>query len=416
VNAPFEPAHSRFGGSVATRVIRCPASVLLIEKVPESLRKISSDAMRGTALHAVMAIALGDNPPALEDFIGQTFGDYTVTADDVKTALRQVLAYVDKLLDTPGAEYFLEHRVRFPGVVGAFGTADLIARVDNTIYVIDFKFGAGVRVTAVYADGDDDVLNAQLMFYATSARNSLRSFFVGVERINLVILQPMSIEPDAEMVSSVEVSHEELDAFVVAFRAACDEALSGEPRLARGDWCRFCAARPICPEHTAPLLDLSMFMVPAPTPVISGIPTKEMYLQLLADGLDLVDAVKDISRELHSQAKAALQSGDVVPGYTLTAGRAERHWHNETAAHAALRRLGLDYDDIVVETMRSPRQVEIRAKARGLRVPPELIGSHRSGVSLVRAENARAPVPGRDEIVRSFSRALEKALQGGGHE
>ena len=32
-------------------------------------------------------------------------------------------------------------------------------------------------------------------------------------------------------------------------------------------------------------------------------------------------------------------------------------------------------DDVLVETMRSPKQVEIRAKARGLKVPPEFIVS-----------------------------------------
>jgi hypothetical protein len=63
--------------------------------------------------------------------------------------------------------------------------------------------------------------------------------------------------------------------------------------------------------------------------------------------------------------------------------------------------------------MRSPKQVELRAKARGLEIPKELIGSRRSGVSLVRSENAHAPVPGRVEIARTFSEAL-KALQGGG--
>jgi len=75
-------------------------------------------------------------------------------------------------------------------------------------------------------------------------------------------------------------------------------------------------------------------------------------------------------------------------------------------------RLGLTRDDVVAATMRSPKQVELRAKARGLKIPQELIASHRSGVSLTRCENARAPVPGRGEIVRSFSAAL-KAFQGG---
>ena len=138
------------------------------------------------------------------------------------------------------------------------------------------------------------------------------------------------------------------------------------------------------------------------------------YSALLAAGLDLVDAIKDIRTALHDQAKRALQNGDVVPGYTLSAGRAERHWRDENAAIAALTSLGLARDDVVAETMRSPKQVELRAKARGLKIPQELIVSHRSGVSLVRSENARAPVPGRGEIVRVVFRGT-RSLPGGRH-
>jgi hypothetical protein len=134
---------------------------------------------------------------------------------------------------------------------------------------------------------------------------------------------------------------------------------------------------------------------------------------VLADGLNLVDAIKDIRTALHDQAKAALENGDAVPGYALSAGRAERHWRDdERATIAALEDLGLARSDVVAEELRSPKQVEIRAKARGLKVPSEFIVSRRSGVSLVRAENAHAPVPARSEIVRSFTAALE-AFQGG---
>ena len=62
------------------------------------------------------------------------------------------------------------------------------------------------------------------------------------------------------------------------------------------------------------------------------------YLALLAAGLDLVDAVKDIGKALHDQAKQALHAGDAVPGYALSAGRAVRHWHDEVAAVEALDR------------------------------------------------------------------------------
>ena len=92
--------------------------------------------------------------------------------------------------------------------------------------------------------------------------------------------------------------------------------------------CRFCPAKPICPAHTGPLLDLAQFEVPTP----AAPPSKEAYLQLLAAGLNLVDAVKDIGKALHDQAKRALENGDLVPGYALSAGRAERHWRDEKAA------------------------------------------------------------------------------------
>jgi hypothetical protein len=401
-------AHSPFGGSVATRVLHCPASVRLVEQVPPHLRRTSSYAERGTALHAAMALLIDDldaGEARLDSLAGTTIGNYTITRDDVENALAPALAYVDALL-APGAEFYLERRVAFPTIAGAFGTADLLVRIGNTAYVVDHKFGAGVRVLALRPDGDADVINAQLAFYAAAARHSFPDFFAGVETIVLVIVQPVSIEPNAEMVSSVAVTHAELDAFVAAYRTACEAAVSEAPHLARGDWCRFCPARPICPAHTSPLLDLAQMPMPDPG-------RKEAYLQALADGLNLVDAIKDIVAALRDQAKRALQNDDVVPGYVLSAGRAERQWRDENAAMAALIRAGFSRADVIAETMRSPKQVELRAKARGLKVPPELILSQRSGVSLVKSENAHAPMPGRRELVRTFSEALE-ALQGGG--
>jgi hypothetical protein len=193
--------HSPFGGSVAARVLRCPASVGLIEKVPAYLRKVSAYADRGTALHEAIALLL-DEAYSLDDLVGKTFGTYTITHDDIANALQPAFAYVVALLDTPGAEFFLEARITFPTVAGAFGTADLIVRIGRTVHVIDLKFGVGVRVLALRPADDDpavDVINGQLLFYAAAARHSLREFFAGVEDIVLTIVQPVSIDVDAEL-------------------------------------------------------------------------------------------------------------------------------------------------------------------------------------------------------------------------
>jgi hypothetical protein len=402
-----EPAHSRFGGSSAARVLRCPGAVRLVEKVPAHLRKVSAYAERGTALHTAMALLI-DNARSLEGLVGEIISGYAIARDDVENALQPAYAYADALLDAPGAEFYLEQRVAFPTIPGAFGTVDLLVRIGSAVHVLDFKFGVGVRVLALSSDGDEDVINAQLLFYAAAARHSLREFFAGVESIVLTILQPVSVDIDSGMVSSVAVTHAELDEFVTVYRAACEEALSDAPRLQSGSWCRFCPARPICPQHTRPLLDLAQFVVPT-----AFAAPKQAYLQVLADGLDLADAIKDICVAFRDQAKRALEQGDSVPGYALSAGRAERRWRNEIVAQVALLSLGFDHDDIMeVETMRTPKRLELRAKARGLKIPPELIISNRSGVSLVRSENVRVPVLGRSELARTFSEAL-KAFQGG---
>src|SRR5262249_24679806 len=273
--------------------------VSLVEKVPAYLRKPSFYADRGTALHAAITLLLDDNePPSFDSLVGRTIGSYTLTDDDIENALRPVFAHIDALLTSPGAEFYLERRVVFPHIANTFGTADLIVRIGRTIHVIDFKFGSGVRVCALTPDGDEGVITAQLLFYAAATRHSLREFFAGVENIVLTILQPVSIDVDAEMASSVAVTHAELDAFIAAYRAACEEALSDATHLERGLWCRFCPARPICPAHTGPLLDLAQFAAP----IASAVP-KEAYLRLLAEGLNLVDAVKDIHTALRDQAE-----------------------------------------------------------------------------------------------------------------
>jgi Protein of unknown function (DUF2800) len=407
------PAHSQFGGSVAARVLRCPASVGLIARVPVELRKVSAYAERGTALHTAMSLLI-ERERSLDQLVGETLNGYTITVDDVDLSLRPVHAYVDALLDQPGAQYYLETRVTFPTIAGAFGTADLIIRIGTRIYLLDFKFGIGVKVLALYPDGDTDVINGQLMFYAVGARHSLREFFAGVDEIVLTILQPLSTDEDAEMASATPVTQAELDAFIELYRAACEESQGPNPRLKKGNHCRFCPALPGCPEHTKALLDLAQFTLPTRSAFGSMTTSKEDYLRLLSEGLALVDAIKDLKTALHDQAKLALESGDDVPGYALSKGRTVRDWHDERTAFNALLGLGLDRSDLIDEQMRSVKQIELRAKAtRGIKIPSELVSSHHSGVSLVKSENARAPVPGRGAIAKSFSQAIQTFMKKG---
>ena len=222
-----------------------------------------------------------ENECSLAGIAGKKIDSYVITLDDVENALRPVLTYVETLLDHPGAEYFLERRVFFPTIPGAFGTCDLIVRIGSAVHIIDFKFGTGVRVLALYAVGAEDVVNAQLMFYGAAARHSMPKFFAGVDNIVLTILQPMSIEPDAEMVSSVEIIPTELDEFIAIYRAACEEALSPTPRLERGAGAAS-ASKPICGAYRSAARSRPARNADARR--IRRAPSKDAYLQVLAAG------------------------------------------------------------------------------------------------------------------------------------
>jgi hypothetical protein len=88
MNASLEPVHSPFGGSVAARILGCPASVGLVAKVPAHLRRVSAYADRGSACHAGVARLLDGH--SFASVVGTTFNGYALTSDDVEDAVRPV--------------------------------------------------------------------------------------------------------------------------------------------------------------------------------------------------------------------------------------------------------------------------------------------------------------------------------------
>src|SRR4051812_30402404 len=93
---PQDGLHSVFGGSSAPRIVACPASLQLSEQVPADLRRASSssDADRGTALHAVMSQALIEEREP-EEFARKIIEGYKVSDDDVACALRPAIDYAN---------------------------------------------------------------------------------------------------------------------------------------------------------------------------------------------------------------------------------------------------------------------------------------------------------------------------------
>jgi hypothetical protein len=354
------------GGSTAKRVIACPGSVALCAKMPP--KPSSSYADEGTLLHDVIAQVLNTDAKP-ETFLGCEYENITLTQDLLDTKLIPALQALDELDPTKAMEIAVETRVGFGEALlpGVFGSTDLLGRVGDRAYVIDWKFGDGV---AVYAEE-----NPQLMFYAAAAMRtpSVSWVFEGVSEIECVIIQP------THGVSRWVTTPERIAAFEQQLVLAVKRAQEPDAPLAHGDHCRWCAARPTCPVMTGAVdraLDTK----------IKGLDA-EMIGKYLANAELLEGWIKD----LRALATQMLESSAPVPGYKLVAKRATKQWVDEATAYEWLTQ-NFPEAEVVETSVISPAKTDKLLKKAKLSMPDGMVVAISSGSTLVSEDDPRPAV------------------------
>jgi hypothetical protein len=222
------------GGSSAGRAIACPASVRLARKYPN---KSSEYAEEGTALHWCMEQLLENDDLLPESLEGCTAPNgITITADHVDEKLAPALEAFNKLCDELGiTEFDIEARVAFTGnLEGCFGTTDVLGRGAAGTLVLDWKFGSGVMVSPIE--------NQQAMFYAAAAAETPQVADLIDDEITIAIVQPPEAKTWRTTRARLEEFREQLEA---AHRLSQEE----QAPMAAGSHCRWCPAKPECPEH-----------------------------------------------------------------------------------------------------------------------------------------------------------------------
>lgn len=380
------------GGSSATRMIACPGHYQLLQGIPGHLlaKEETSYAAQGTMLHEVMAKVLNEGVADPMELVGQTFYDRVLTARDVTEAIAPALAAFDVYCASSPIEgdefdFYVEQRVELKGIPGAFGTTDIAGRWTERkrAAVIDWKFGAGVPV---YIIDDDGKPNAQLMFYAAATALSMPHVIDWQDitfEVDLIIVQPYIDLDDAEgsaysrgIVRMMTVNVAQLSEFRGVLIRAVSEALNAEqPTLSPGKHCTFCKAKPVCPHHLSPVLDLSAIVQDngaTISPDLAGsdaVPAElndADYAALLGTILDLGDALEPYVREAAAQAQFWMESGGTVPGRKLVAKRpGHDKWKDEDKADAYLGRQGLDVKERRVVKTITPAVARKALKALG---------------------------------------------------
>lgn len=329
-----ERDHARLSASSAHRWLKCTKSARLEEKFPDTT---SEAAKEGTLAHELAELKVrnyfkpGDVSKRKLTFAIKKFKEDPLWDDEMLIHTDTYIDYIrDVSIKLPAAPFVeVEKRVEFGEYVPeGFGTADCIMIQGNTLFVIDFKYGKGVPVSAEE--------NPQMMLYALGAYEACKILYP-IERIRLGIVQPRL--PDG--ISEWECTLDELLQFGDYVKERAALAFAGEGEFAPGEkTCKFCRARKQCRARSDHNVKQAFDLGDLP-PLISN---EEAGKRLLAMR-DVVAYQKDLQEWALSECLA----GNEVPGWKAVEGRRSRDWTDMDAAFEKLTRCGIVAEEILWE-------------------------------------------------------------------
>lgn len=359
-------AHSTIvGGSTAKRVLACPGSVALVQKMPP--QPSSAQADEGTLLHEVVAEIMQDGLEP-KKFIGREYNDIVLTEELYDSKLLPALLMFEQVDPDGLMELMVETRVSFGDyITDVFGSCDILGRIGNRAYVVDWKFGDGVAVIAEE--------NPQLLFYAAAARRTKEAewIFKDVDSIECVIIQP------TRGMSRWVTTPDRLDRFERDLKRAVKIAQQPDAPLRAGSHCRFCAAKPICPILTGEVERAVVTTLQA------------LDVDELGYYLHMAKRLEDWSKDLHKLAQQMLEKDIPVTGWKLVPKRATRQWVDEELAKVELFK-HLKESDVIETSLISPAKAETLLKKQRMPLPADLVVSVSSGSTLAPEDDPRPAV------------------------
>lgn len=311
--------HALLSPSAAHRWLNCTAAPRLEENIADSG---STFAEEGTLAHAYCAKHLKGFlglPTADEDAeIKQLFDKYhTGEMDEYTDTYKTIVLekYNAARAKTPDAQLLVEVKLDFSEwMPEAFGTADAVIIADGTMEIIDFKYGKGVKVSAVK--------NPQMQIYALGAYSQF-SFEYNIQRVRMTIVQPR-----IDNLSEYELSTVDLLAWATyQLMPKAKEAFEGKGHQMPGEWCQFCKVKATCKA----LADIA-FAAVEQHPDPKTISPEEMASRVLP----MLDTIKTWIKGVDEYTLEQALNGQKYQGFKLVAGRSVRKITDQEAVIGAL--------------------------------------------------------------------------------
>ena len=344
-------AHALLSASGSHRWMACPPSARL-EECCEN--KESDAAKEGTVAHELcelkVKVQLGEDV-SMSEYEALKENPLFTKETDACTNI-----YADYCIDTAKEENglpLIEVELDLSSYIPeGFGTVDCVIVSEDTLHVIDFKYGRGVEVSPVE--------NSQLMIYALGAYD-LYSPIYDFKTVKLTIVQPrLSAEP-----KTWECDVQHLLDFAEKLKPIADLAFKGGGDFAPSEHtCLFCKVKYTCRARADKNL-ATMFLQEKDPYTLSN----DEIGEILAKVSDFPKWIKD----LEDYALEQLLAGKEIKGYKAVEGRSSRVWSDEQKAFETIIKDGTEEKDLYETTPLSLAKIE---KLLGKKKFASLVGEY----------------------------------------
>jgi hypothetical protein len=303
------PAHSPLGASSAERWMTCSGSVALVKslQLPEETDEPEYRS-HGTSAHAGAAHCLENKLDAWE-IKGQKFAKHEID-NDMVDAIQIYLDECNRLrtLHEGLQTVYIEHAFDAPEFHELFyGTCDFGLVTGDTLYVRDFKYGAGIAI---------EPETPQIKYYAYGVLRRHPE----IKQVDLGIVQPRAFYPGDKVIRTITMSADELRDWAEGTLKPAMERTSLDLDLVPGPHCRFCPAKLGCPVLK------SLFEAAATA-------DPDMAIHLTNDDLGrqypLIEVVKFYVKALEKETLARWLRGSDIPNTKMVHQKANRVYKPE---------------------------------------------------------------------------------------
>lgn len=381
--------HAKLSPSAAGRWLQCTASAT-VEQNYEN--ESTSYAEEGTFAHSLAELCtkyalklitkseykkqlaiMGEN-----DFFNQEMLDY---CEDYAAYIKEKFYSLKR--KCPDAFVELEVRLDLTSIIPeGFGTADCIIVAEPKMWVIDFKYGKGVKVEA---EG-----NIQMEIYGLGAMAKYKVLY-DIQRVGMAIVQPR-----LGGISETEIDAGALRAWgSIHIIPHAKEAYEGPGHFRPSEEaCRFCKARKDCKARA------NYFMKIYDDHPFDEFMTPEEAGEILEKAAGIENWLKDLREKVFE----ALSAGQSITGWKLVEGKSNRKFTDEKEVAAILEaETDMTRDEIFKTKLVGISEIEKKlGKKKTAELLGELIVKPKGEPKLAPANDKRPDINPYEDVINAF--------------